>query len=248
MGVTFESSLSFSLHIKNICGQSFKLLDFIYRNTKNFKNSNSPKILFNSLVRSKLEYCRLIWPPRVQHQSDQIERLQNKFLKIISYNNSHTPFNYPSSRHLRTELNIQSLSSRRLQNDLIFLRKLLNDEIDCCGILQYINFKVPQYYSRFVESFFLPICNTNYAKNTGLNRVILEANFSQLDFFSCSVGISKDIAHTTIKCLINCIYYIIYMILYIIYFRTNEQRMEREILFYIFWNLKFQILSMKIFN
>ena len=97
--VTFESSLSFSLHIKNICGQSFKLLGFIYRNTKNFKYSNCLKVLFNSLVRSKQEYCSLIWSPHVQHQSDQIERVQNKFLKIIiSYKftssyNSLNPFN-----------------------------------------------------------------------------------------------------------------------------------------------------------
>ena len=85
LGVTFESSLSFSIHMKNICGQSFKLLGFIYRNTKNFKYSNCLKVLFNSLVRSKQEYCSLIWSPHVQHQSDQIERVKNKFLKIISY-------------------------------------------------------------------------------------------------------------------------------------------------------------------
>ena len=116
----------------------------IYRNTKNFKNSNCLQILFYSLVRSKLEYCSLIWSPLVKHQSDQIERVQNKFLiinscKFTSSHNSLTPFNYPLSRHLRTELNIQSLNSRRLQNDLIFLRKLVNEQIDRCEILHYIN-------------------------------------------------------------------------------------------------------------
>ena len=32
--ITFESYISFSLCIKNICNQSFKLLGFISRNTK----------------------------------------------------------------------------------------------------------------------------------------------------------------------------------------------------------------------
>ena len=115
--------------------------------------------------------------------------MQNKFVKIISYkfsssHNSLIPFNYPSSRHLRTELNIQSLSSRRLQNDLIFLRKLMIVvKFSIISILKGLNITVD-----LSNPFFLPISNTNYAKNTGLNRVMLEANSSQLDFFSYSVG------------------------------------------------------------
>ena len=44
--VTFESSLPLSLHIKNICGQSFKLLGFIYRNTKKVQKFQLPKNTF----------------------------------------------------------------------------------------------------------------------------------------------------------------------------------------------------------
>ena len=86
--------LSFSLHIKNVCDQSFILLGFISRTIKHFKNSNCLKILFKSLIRSKLEYCIIIWSPYVLHQIDHIERIQNKFLKMLSYkfSSSHDTF------------------------------------------------------------------------------------------------------------------------------------------------------------
>ena len=112
----FESPLSFFLHIKKVCNQSFKLFGIVFRNTKHFRYSHSFKIIFNSLVRSKVEYCSIIGSPHVQHQSDNIERVQNKFLKMLHINPHHLRFstsNYTSSRHLRMELNVQRLSSHR---------------------------------------------------------------------------------------------------------------------------------------
>ncbi|XP_063901350.1 uncharacterized protein LOC135120956, partial [Zophobas morio] len=52
-------------------------LGFIYRNCSDFRNRNdSLKTLYYALVRSKLEYCSLIWYPVYSYMVKGIERIQ----------------------------------------------------------------------------------------------------------------------------------------------------------------------------
>ncbi|RZC40962.1 RVT 1 domain containing protein, partial [Asbolus verrucosus] len=63
LGVTFESTLNFSVHIDNIVSASYKSLGFLIRNSCYFKNTKTLINLYYGLVRSKLEYASVVWSP-----------------------------------------------------------------------------------------------------------------------------------------------------------------------------------------
>lgn len=61
LGTYFESHLSFKINHKMIINKSFKVLGFINRNTKGFRNPLCLKTLYTSLVRSNLDFGSVIW-------------------------------------------------------------------------------------------------------------------------------------------------------------------------------------------
>ena len=61
------------------------MLGFLSRVSKCFTNPKTKIILFNSLVRSNLEYCSQVWNPMYAVHSDRIERIQRKFLYHLSF-------------------------------------------------------------------------------------------------------------------------------------------------------------------
>ena len=85
LGVTFNSSLGFEEHITEITNSALKLLGFITRNTKHFRNIFALKNLFCSIVRSRLEYASPIWSPYYKTYIQRLERVQRKFLRYIAF-------------------------------------------------------------------------------------------------------------------------------------------------------------------
>ena len=61
LGIRFDSKLKFDHHIQMITKKAFRSLGFIARNTKQFKNPESSILLFNTYVRSTLEYANQVW-------------------------------------------------------------------------------------------------------------------------------------------------------------------------------------------
>lgn len=78
--------MSYSSHIHLVTNKAFKMLGFIYRNTENFKNINSMKMLYFSLVMSHLELGSMVWSPNYALYINQVENVQYKFLKLICSN------------------------------------------------------------------------------------------------------------------------------------------------------------------
>lgn len=76
LGVIFDSKLTFSKHVDYIVSKAFAMIGFIRRNTSEFKDPFTLKSLYISLVRSRLEYCSLIWSPYYDIHSNRIERVQ----------------------------------------------------------------------------------------------------------------------------------------------------------------------------
>lgn len=56
LGISLECNMSFSSHIHLIINRAFKMLGFIYRNTRHFKYKNTINVLYFSLIRSHLEF------------------------------------------------------------------------------------------------------------------------------------------------------------------------------------------------
>ena len=106
--------MNFDEHIKHVTSSAFRILGFIIRNTHSFTNIDTLKLLFNSLVRSKLEYAILIWDPGTTLNSEILETVQNKFIKYIYFKKFNHLIGFRSYDFARKDFKILKLSTRRI--------------------------------------------------------------------------------------------------------------------------------------
>lgn len=191
LGVTFDQSLQFSYHITNITNSALKLLGFIIRNTKDFKNIFSIKNLFCSIVRSRLEYASPVWSPYQKLYIDRLERVQRKFLRYVGYK-LNIPLIDISYDYLFLSLNLLPLHLRREQSDLLLLHNIINSNIDCSELLELISFNINTHNTRKPLLFSIPLHKTNYLMYSGMSRILKTGNSHlDLDLFCCSKSTIK---------------------------------------------------------
>lgn len=145
LGVWLSSDLSFKLHLEKIYKKALKVLGFIRRNTWEFNNPTCIKVLYCSLVCSILEYCSVVWNPFTNIWVNKLESIQNRFLKLLAPK-LRLPINNISN--VAKQCGLDPLTKRRLFNDVNYIYKLINNQIDCPDLLTKIKFKVPTYNSR----------------------------------------------------------------------------------------------------
>src|SRR5436190_18523720 len=85
LGILFDTKLTFSEHVLAVCKSAFGLLGLIRRSGNFLRNTESLKMLYYSLVRSKLEYGAVIWSPHFVYLIVTIESIQRKFLRFLYY-------------------------------------------------------------------------------------------------------------------------------------------------------------------
>ena len=85
LGVIFDENLSFKEHITAICKASVSCLYLLLRLKRLNYTAEELKLLYNSLVISRLSYCASVWGGTYSYLLDQIDRVQNKaqFFGII---------------------------------------------------------------------------------------------------------------------------------------------------------------------
>ncbi len=133
LGVHLDSKLSFGQHIEIICKTANRTANLILRSFASKRPSFMMR-LFNTFVRSKLEYASQIWNPHLIRLIDRLERIQRQFtrrlpgLKDVSYSNR------------LAFLSADSLELRRMHLDLLFLYKLLHGFTDV-DFSKYFEFK-----------------------------------------------------------------------------------------------------------
>lgn len=81
--VVIDFNLAFVLHIKYICNHVTKMLRFIIRNTSTFKNTQSLKVLYYAYIRSKLEYCSVIWDSHYNVHIMRVECIKRRHCKFL---------------------------------------------------------------------------------------------------------------------------------------------------------------------
>lgn len=124
LGVIFDSKLKFDKHIEWITNKAYKMLGFIARLTHEFSDINCVKLLYNTLVRSHLEYCTSVWNPYSQKQTISIERVQKKFTRLVYYR-LRQPCSPYSERLSSQQMN--TLEQRRIYYDLCVLHYVFHD-------------------------------------------------------------------------------------------------------------------------
>lgn len=191
LGVLLDSELSFKYHIDNLVNAGNKLLGFVIRNTRYFTDIATSLLLFNSLVRSKLEYASEIWNPSYNTCDNSIERIQNKFLRYLYFKKHHVKF--PLGGHvgdLRSSFSVSKLLTRRKLADLVFLYKIVNSLINSSLILENVKLVVPRSGLRPTSKlFYVPRVRTAHRQQAFLIRACALANeLDGLDLFAVSVG------------------------------------------------------------
>jgi hypothetical protein len=123
------------------------MLGFLFRNCKDFLNVHSFKVLYYAHVRSHLEYCCQVWNPEKPTYSEELEKVQRKFVRYLYHKNlvpgyspfTHDPYEY-SYRSCLSHLQMQSLSNRRKFFDIDFIVKSFNGIINSSELLQFFEF------------------------------------------------------------------------------------------------------------
>ena len=209
LGVTVDSTLSFTLHLDEVVQSALRSLGFIMRTAAKFNDSDCLVTLFNSLVRSKLEYASIIWSPLYMIHKQRIEYVQRRFLKHLAFRLDGV---YPARGYdhlaLLRRFRVLSLADRRIYASLVFLYKLINYNIDCPDLLQRIRFHIPAREVRRTTYFYLPYYRTNADRKSPLyqacdsyNNLLLEIQHTGqlIDIHDSSLSIFKKIIVRTLS-------------------------------------------------
>lgn len=195
LGVIIDNTLSFRDHIDSIISKASQVSGLVLRLMKIFKEPSLTILVYNSIIRSILEYCSVAWNPGYEVHSDRIERVQKRFLYYLAYTDLNAKnFNSYDARLINYK--VQTLKYRREAADFLFLYKLLNGYIDAPDLLAKINFYIPRQGSRLQNRkiFSLPDVRSNLGQHSPIYRICSLANCSRqhLDIFSESVGSLKN--------------------------------------------------------
>ena len=199
LGVIFDPKLTFGIHRNTIIASAKAALWFVMRTLKNKFSINSAKILYCSLVRSKLEYCSVVWNPYQKCHSDSIESIQKKFLIWALREIYQRDENYvrPPYEMRCSFLNLHPLWRRRIHFAIFLIFDLLHFRIESDTLRNRINYTRLQYdpdqrYLRNNELIRIDVNRSNYAHNQPFNVACRNFNLVRSQFFeSASRNIFK---------------------------------------------------------
>jgi hypothetical protein len=194
LGVIFDSELKFDDHLTFITNEAYKMLGFVIRNSKLFRACETIIKLYYSFVRSRLEYCSVVWAPSHNTAINQIEIIQNRFLRYLFFKkfNVYCQWDFPTSE-LRAIFSVDKLSVRRNLFILSFVFKLINFNINSPFLLSLLSLHVPRNNLRPSILFSLPRCNTVSHYNFSLYRILrfINAKSNNFDMFNDSFNVFK---------------------------------------------------------
>ena len=92
LGLHIDNSLSWRVHVNNLCNELSKLTGMLWRNRQILPFS-SRLLFYNSYILSKIDYCLPIWGNSAKNGLDKIWRLQKRAVRIVC----NVPYDTPSS-------------------------------------------------------------------------------------------------------------------------------------------------------
>jgi hypothetical protein len=82
LGVVLDSKLNFTLHIDYLIVKASRMLSYIIRISKEFRDPYTLKFVCNLFVRSHLDNASVVWNPYYGMHLKRIEAIQKKFLRF----------------------------------------------------------------------------------------------------------------------------------------------------------------------
>ena len=120
LGLTVTDDLKWHKHITKICDRANREINRISRTFKT-RTPRFLKDLYQTYVRPHLQYCSSVWNPVYVGDIQKIERVQNKFTRLLKHSSVMTP-------QQRNEfIGISTHQERRKRGELIELYKNLDN-------------------------------------------------------------------------------------------------------------------------
>ena len=178
LGVTTSSNLKPSQQCSEVVKKANKVIGLIGRSFE-YKSRDTILTLYNSLVRPLLEYCVQAWCPYYQKDIDKLERVQRRVTKMIPYLRNR------SYEDRLKELNLFSLTQRRLRGDLIQVFKIIKgiDNMDCS---KYFTLDVSNYTRGNGCKIVGKPFNSHESKNNFFHRAVNLWNGLPRDIIDCN--------------------------------------------------------------
>ena len=83
LGIVLTHNLSWESHYEYILTNGYKMLGLLRQTFSNVGRVQAKKVLYLSLVRSKLTYCSQIWRPQFLKDIQSLESIQRRATKYI---------------------------------------------------------------------------------------------------------------------------------------------------------------------
>lgn len=201
LGVYFDSTYTFEVHIKYIINKAMKKLGFIQRFSRNFKDSSIFLQLYKTLVKPILTYASEIWSPRTKTLTYEIEKLQHKFLRIYAYRiGTPLPFNQHNYSEILRATKLPTLEDSRGYQDVLFVFKVINQLIDSSDLLDRLNWHVPARILRPTGMVFAKEVDDVYLHRSVLSRAgkIINEKLGDIDLNFASLSEFKKITRQRI--------------------------------------------------
>ena len=122
LGVLVDNGLNFSQHVSQVCKKANSRLYLIHK-CFTCKDPIFQISMYKMYVRPILEYASTVWSPRLLKDVEDIERIQQRFLRRV----------FPELIGYEQRLaaaNIPSLAARRRSRDLCMVHKIVNS-VNC---------------------------------------------------------------------------------------------------------------------
>ena len=171
LGVTLDSKLNFGSHVNQTVVKANRALGVLIRSyqratPRGHLNVSSVLASYYAYVRSNLEYCSVIWNGAAAVHTDRVSRIEHKFLMWL---NAHcqTQSRSLSYADLLKHFRLTSVSARRSQHDIMFIRNVFSGRISSAFILQAFCLSVPCRTTRQQTSTLLnvPFARVNAVKS-----------------------------------------------------------------------------------
>jgi hypothetical protein len=142
LGVIMDGKMSFLRHIEAIIiSKSSRILGFIKRISRDFRDPYTHKTLYTSLVRPNLEHAACVWSPHQSVHSERLERVQQSFIRYAVRRLPWRVWPLPAYDARRLLMGREVLSDRRIFYSALFARDILVGRVDCPDLALMLRFE-----------------------------------------------------------------------------------------------------------
>ena len=82
LGVSINNKLKWNDHVSKLCAKTNSDVRFINR-VLHDASPRTREVVFNALVKSKLDYCNTVWDPSVGYLVDELEKVQRRGARMV---------------------------------------------------------------------------------------------------------------------------------------------------------------------